>query len=346
MRLSEDSVRDFTVFLGYLYMREGCFRRVEGDRLMRVCLCVIMRVYSRVEVQRTRYYKTAIFRGNAVWAYEGETNGSTGYHGCRGNDLFEQRLSKDSLHRTSSYQVELSGRICWQHQRFRVMFKARFCRSFKLASTSGGNSGEEESVGEIMMRDLQGMQRYTQEREDCVSCNKKTAQVGVFVISSVGGTDGFFRDHKECRLSYRKMTNGSCSCTACSSFSEVVRVTWKVSGCKKKARIVTSQCGRNRLYLHEEATRAMTKCVKAYTRVCWRKWLFVVTECSSFSDVVRNRVEQVVTTGCNPEDKGYETTVISTCSRSRKSLPQLVEACVSYTLEESSWMPESEIQDE
>ena len=60
----------------------------------------------------------------------------------------------------------------------------------------------------------------------------------------------------------------------------------------------------------------------------------------------RNRVEQIVTTGCNPEDKEYETTVINTCSRSRKSLPQLVEACVSYTLEESSWMPESEIQDE
>ena len=60
----------------------------------------------------------------------------------------------------------------------------------------------------------------------------------------------------------------------------------------------------------------------------------------------RNRVEQIVTTGCNPEDKGYETTVINTCSRSRKSLPQLVEACVCYTLEESSWMSELEIQDE
>ncbi|KAF3503042.1 hypothetical protein F2Q69_00040767 [Brassica cretica] len=42
----------------------------------------------------------------------------------------------------------------------------------------------------------------------------------------------------------------------------------------------------------------------------------------------RNRVEQVVTTGCNPEEKGYETTVINTSSRSRKSLPQLVEACL------------------
>ena len=51
----------------FFSQREGCCRRVEGDRLMRVCLCVIMRVYSRVEVQRTRYYKTAIFRGNAVW---------------------------------------------------------------------------------------------------------------------------------------------------------------------------------------------------------------------------------------------------------------------------------------
>ncbi|KAG2299310.1 hypothetical protein Bca52824_035782 [Brassica carinata] len=41
----------------------------------------------------------------------------------------------------------------------------------------------------------------------------------------------------------------------------------------------------------------------------------------------QNRVEQVVTTGCNPENKRYETTVINTCSRSRKSLPQLAKAC-------------------
>ncbi|WZY77113.1 hypothetical protein YC2023_023497 [Brassica napus] len=26
-----------------------------------------MGIYSRVEVQRTRYYKAAIFRGNSVW---------------------------------------------------------------------------------------------------------------------------------------------------------------------------------------------------------------------------------------------------------------------------------------
>ena len=43
----------------------------------------------------------------------------------------------------------------------------------------------------------------------------------------------------------------------------------------------------------------------------------------------RNHVEQVVTTGCNSEDKGYETTDIHTCSRSRKSLLQLAEKCVS-----------------
>ncbi|KAF3596174.1 hypothetical protein DY000_02021072 [Brassica cretica] len=60
----------------------------------------------------------------------------------------------------------------------------------------------------------------------------------------------------------------------------------------------------------------------------------------------RNQVEQIVTTGCNPEDKGYETTVINTCSRSRKSQPQLVEACASYNLEEMSRMSESKIPDE
>ena len=57
----------------------------------------------------------------------------------------------------------------------------------------------------------------------------------------------------------------------------------------------------------------------------------------------QNRVEQVVTTDYNPENEGYETTVINTCSKNRKSLPQLAEACVSYMLEESSWISESEI---
>ncbi|WZZ64613.1 hypothetical protein YC2023_075983 [Brassica napus] len=52
---------------------------------------------------------------------------------------------------------------------------------------------------------------------------------------------------------------------------------------------------------------------------------------------MRNRVEQVVTTGCTPEDKGYETTVINTCSRSRKSLPQLVEACLEKLVMGSSF---------
>ncbi|KAF3537757.1 hypothetical protein F2Q69_00019252 [Brassica cretica] len=109
-----------------------------------------------------------------------------------------------------------------------------------------------------------------------------------FTDDDLKARDGFrfFRDHKECRLSLRKMINRSCSCTGWLS------------------------CDNN-----------MTK-------------------------QRRNRVEHVVTTGCNPEDKRYETTVINTCSRSRKSLPQLVEACVSYTLEVSPRMSESEIPDE
>ncbi|KAF3523581.1 hypothetical protein F2Q69_00051223 [Brassica cretica] len=120
----------------FFSQREGCCRRVEGDRLMRVCLCVIMRVYSRVEVQRTRYYKTAIFRGNAVWWWcqieidsgwkhvcfgfsawdsvavcfgfsghmRGRTNGSTRYHGCRAavqsdvqGKVFIQNVTKEIL---------------------------------------------------------------------------------------------------------------------------------------------------------------------------------------------------------------------------------------------------------
>ncbi|KAF2590049.1 hypothetical protein F2Q70_00040651 [Brassica cretica] len=56
-----------SVASGVLIYCEGCCRRVEVNRLMRVRLCVIMRVYSWIEVQRTRSYKAAIFRGNAVW---------------------------------------------------------------------------------------------------------------------------------------------------------------------------------------------------------------------------------------------------------------------------------------
>ncbi|KAL0826203.1 hypothetical protein Bca101_049880 [Brassica carinata] len=42
----------------------------------------------------------------------------------------------------------------------------------------------------------------------------------------------------------------------------------------------------------------------------------------------RNHVEHVVMIGCNFEDKRYEKTDINTCSRSRKSLPQLPKECV------------------
>ena len=56
----------------FFSQREGCCRRVEGDRLMQICLCVIMRVYNWVDVQRTRYYKAAIFRGNAVWFFQAD----------------------------------------------------------------------------------------------------------------------------------------------------------------------------------------------------------------------------------------------------------------------------------
>ncbi|KAF3487498.1 hypothetical protein F2Q69_00053848 [Brassica cretica] len=50
----------------------------------------------------------------------------------------------------------------------------------------------------------------------------------------------------------------------------------------------------HRLYLHEEVARARKKCVKACTRRKMRR---------------QNQVEQVVTTGFNPQDKEYETTV-------------------------------------
>ncbi|KAF3612002.1 hypothetical protein DY000_02049064 [Brassica cretica] len=51
----------------------------------------------------------------------------------------------------------------------------------------------------------------------------------------------------------------------------------------------------------------------------------------------RNQVEHVVTIGCNPEEKGYETTVINTCSKSIKALPQLVEACLEKLVMGSSF---------
>ncbi|KAF3517395.1 hypothetical protein DY000_02060367 [Brassica cretica] len=74
-----------------------------------------------------------------IRAYEGETNGSTRYHGCRGNDLFEQSLSRDSCVESLLSKVVLSGGLCWQHQRFRVMFKKR-C-SFRLLQRNSQKFG-------------------------------------------------------------------------------------------------------------------------------------------------------------------------------------------------------------
>ncbi|KAF3585511.1 hypothetical protein F2Q69_00030465 [Brassica cretica] len=142
-------------------------------------------------------------------------------------------------------------------------------------------------VGEIMMRDFQGMQRYLQEREDSRYLKGR-------------------HTHIKSKLGLRRRNQRS-------SISHGLKVFQRSHGmkvilAKDDQRILEL----HRLYLHEEATRARTRCAKSYTRRKMRK---------------QNRVEQVVTTGCNPEEKGYETIVINTCSRSRKSLPQLVEAC-------------------
>ncbi|CAN7084002.1 unnamed protein product [Brassica oleracea var. botrytis] len=118
-----------------------------------------------------RWYSLVSVKGaeEEFKAYEGETNGSTRYHGCRGNDLFEQSLSRDSCVESLLSKVVLSGGLCWQHQRFRVMFKkrcsfrllqrnsqkfgvyrllrlTRLYKSFKLASISAGNSGEGDVI--------------------------------------------------------------------------------------------------------------------------------------------------------------------------------------------------------
>ncbi|KAF2605787.1 hypothetical protein F2Q68_00044289 [Brassica cretica] len=88
-----------------------------------------------------RWYSLVSVKGaeEELKAYEGETNGSTRYHGCRGNDLFEQSLSRDSCVESLLSKVVLSGGLCWQHQRFRVMFKKR-C-SFRLLQRNSQKFG-------------------------------------------------------------------------------------------------------------------------------------------------------------------------------------------------------------
>ena len=113
-----------------------------------------------------------------------------------------------------------------------------------------------------------------------------------------------FKNHKEYMLSLQKMINGSCSCKGwLSCDNNVIKHGWFCFGSvqvslvgaweelflivRKKSEKSPSWCGWYRLYLHEETTRARAKCVKAYTRLCWSKWLFVATTCSSFSEIVR-----------------------------------------------------------
>ncbi|KAF3487724.1 hypothetical protein F2Q69_00052523 [Brassica cretica] len=151
-----------------------------------------------------------------------------------------------------------------------------------------------------MMRDLQGMQRCLQEKEDPRYLKGRQTHIKSKLDlrrwnqrSSISQGLKVFQRSQGMQVIFAKDDQ---RILQLHSFSEIVRVTRKVSGSKKKARIVTKSL--------------------------WQE---------------RNRVEQVVTTGCNPEDIGYETTVINACSRSRKSLPQLVEACLEKLVKGSSF---------
>ncbi|KAG5397811.1 hypothetical protein IGI04_019959, partial [Brassica rapa subsp. trilocularis] len=117
---------------GILSQREGCCKRVEGNRLMQF--------YAGMDLQERGV--TCLRQSLAEQHVRGETNGSTWYHVCRGNDLFEQRLFA-----SKAFLVSCAKR--------RV-----------LLATSAVPSDVQGKVGEIMMRDLQRMQRYLQERED------------------------------------------------------------------------------------------------------------------------------------------------------------------------------------
>ncbi|KAF2549940.1 hypothetical protein F2Q68_00034996 [Brassica cretica] len=269
---------DKLIYMVFFSQREGCCRRVEGDRLMQIYLCVIIRVYNWVDVQRTRYYKAAIFRGNAVWM---ETCMFRIF--CMGfSSEVEQRFfaskvflascaKRRDLLATAAVQSDVQGKGFWFEavviqvlQELQVsidiswkLWRRRISRFVVTITTTTTSETEEETFTEDDLKARDGFRLKEVESN----------------VINLTGTEGF-----------SEITRNA----ACSSFSEVLRVTQKVSGCKKKARIVTK----------------------------------------------RNRVEQVVTTGCNPEDKGYE---INTYSRSRKSLPQLVEACLEKLVKGSSF---------
>ncbi|KAF3561546.1 hypothetical protein DY000_02012823 [Brassica cretica] len=274
----------------FFSQREGCCRTVEGDRLMRVCLCVIMRVYSRVKVQRTRYYKIAIFRGNAVW-WRCQIEIDSGWkHVCFGFSAWDSvvvcfgfsvhmRGKQMGLHGITVAEVlqelQVSIDISWKFWRRRIN---RF--------TITASETREETFTEDDLKACGGFRGYLKGRQTHIKSNldlrrwnqRSSISQGLKIFQGSQGMQVILAKDDQQILQLH-------------SFSEVVRVTRKVSGYKKKARIVTK----------------------------------------------RNRVEQVVTTGCNPEDKGYETIIINTCSRSIKSLPQLVETCLEKLVMGSSF---------
>ncbi|KAF2548952.1 hypothetical protein F2Q70_00022480 [Brassica cretica] len=222
---------------GILTQREGCCRRVEGNQLMRVRLCMIMRVYSWVEICENEELlvqgRVRLNRSSLFWllmAYKGETNESTGYHGYRAavwsdvqDKVFIQVVTKEILR----------------------------MRSLCLRAIE---------VGEIMMRDLQGMQRYLQERED----SRKLQQKGC--------------------TSLRRRNQRS-------SISHGMKVFQRSQGMQ----VILAKDDQRILQLHRQ-----------------------------------NRVEHVVTTGCNPKAKGYETIVINTCSRSKVATTAIRSVCELY----------------
>ncbi|KAF2538414.1 hypothetical protein F2Q68_00019410 [Brassica cretica] len=166
MGLSEDSVRDFTVFLGYLYMvyqlqmvgysLVSVKGVAEGFKDIDLCGVRLNRLRCQIEIDLG--WKHVCF-GFPAWDsvvvcfgfskhMRGRTNGSTGYHGSRVVIKVLQEL-----------QVSID--ISWKLWR-------RGISRFVVTIT----------VGEIMMRDLQGMQRYLQEREDSLKLQQEGCTCG------------------------------------------------------------------------------------------------------------------------------------------------------------------------
>ncbi|WZZ71835.1 hypothetical protein YC2023_083205 [Brassica napus] len=121
--------------------REGCCRRVEGDRLMQIYLCVIMRVYNWFLLEWICENEELLVQGrvrlNRWRAYEGETNVSTGYHSCRVQSddqgkVFIQIVTKEIL-RMRSLELQVSIDISWKFWRRRI---SRFVVTITTTMTS------------------------------------------------------------------------------------------------------------------------------------------------------------------------------------------------------------------